>query len=193
VGGARPPTGKNNPPTAKCPRGKAARRLARLSVRVSDGRRRVRPGERLRYRIRVRNRSKTVARNVRLKVKLPKALAHQRGGRRRRGSRTVTFKLRPIRGGKVRQVRLRARVRARTRAVRVVVTARATATHASSPSSARGSNRTFVSRPRATRAPSGFAARTSAMRSVHAPAVARTVRQAFVTVYGLCRRLVAKR
>ena len=43
VGGARPPTGKNNPPRAKCPRGKAAKRLARLSVRVGDGRRRARP------------------------------------------------------------------------------------------------------------------------------------------------------
>ena len=139
----------------------------------------------------MRNRSNTIARKVRLKVRLPKALAHLRGGRRKRGSRTVTFKLRPLRARKFRQVSVRTRVRRRTRAVRVVVTARATATHASSPSKASGRNRTFVNRPRATRSPARLAAQTSAMRAVEAPAVARAVRQAFVTVYGLCRRLVA--
>ena len=168
VGGARPPTGKG-PPRAKCPTGKAKKKLARLSVRVSDGRRRARPGETLRYRIRVRNRSNTTARNVKLKVRLPRALRHLRGGRRKRGSRTVTYKLRPIRKGKVRQVRLRARVRPGTRVVKVVVSARATATHASSPSSAKGSNRTFVARARATRSPSPLAARTSAMSTRAGP------------------------
>ncbi len=192
VGGARPPSGKG-PARAKCPTGKAKKKLARLSVRVSDGRRRARPGATLRYRIRVRNRSNTTARNVRLKVRLPRALRHLRGGRRKRGSRTVTYKLRPILKGKVRQVRLRARVRPGTRAVKVVVIARATATHASSPSAAKGSNRTFVGRARATRSPSPLAARTSAMSAVRAPDVARVAQQAFETVYGLCRRILAKR
>jgi uncharacterized repeat protein (TIGR01451 family) len=191
VGGARPPTGKG-PPRSKCPTGKAKKKLARLSVRVSDGRRRVRPGTTLRYRIRVRNRSNTTARNVKLKVRLPRALRHLRGGRRKRGSRTVTYKLRPIRKGKVRQVRIRTRVRPGTRAVKVVVSARATATHASSRSAARASNRTFVARARATRSPSPLAARTSAMSTVRAPDVARVAQQAFETVYGLCRRILAK-
>lgn len=190
VGGARPPTGKG-PPRAKCPTGKTKKRLARLSVRVSDGRRRARPGETLRYRIRVRNRSNTTARNVRLRVRLPRALRHVRGGRRRRGSRTVTYRLRPIRKGKTRLVRLRTRVRPGTRAVRVVVGARATATFASSPSSARHSNRTFIGAPRRTRSPSKLAAQTSAMSTVRAPDLAVVARQAFETVYGLCRRVLA--
>ena len=120
----------------------------------------------------MRNRSNTTARNVKLKVRLPKALRHLRGGKRKRGAHTVTFKLRPIRKGKVRQVRLRTRVRPGTHAVKVVVSARATATFASSPSTARGSNRTFVAKPRATRSPSKLAARTSAMSTVRAPDLA---------------------
>ena len=190
VGGARPPSGKG-PARAKCPSGKAAKRLARLRVRVSDGRRRARPGETLRYRIRVRNRSNTTARNVKLKVRLPRALRHLRGGRRKRGSRTVTYRLRPIRKGKSRLVRLRTRVRPGTRAVKVVVTARATATFASSPSSARHSNRTFIGQARAARSPSRLAARTSAMSTVRAPELGRVAQQAFETVYGLCRRILA--
>lgn len=158
---------------------------ARVSVTVRDGRSRVRRGGRLRYRVTIRNAGGVPARDVRVQVRMPRALV--RLGKRR--SRIVTYRTGSLAADASRTFELRARVRRRTTGTRITLRARVTAAQDASRGDDLARDRTTISRRRAGSA-SAMAARTSAMPTVRAPFVDGGVRQAFLSAYGLCRRLV---
>ena len=131
---------------------------------------RVRRGARLRYRVTVRNRGNAAARNVRVRVRLPRELRHLSGGRRRRGSRTVTFSFRRLAAGARRAFDMRTQVSPRARRGRLFLRASVT-----------GQIEAVAAR---------LADRTAAMPSARAPALDGRPRQRFVTAYGLCRVVI---
>ena len=180
----RPDT--RNPPEERERCAGPAVQLPDLKITVRDRRRRARPGVVLRYRIRIRNGGAFAAEEVRVRVRLGRALAHKRGGRRLSGRR-VEFRLGDLDAGQVRRRLLRARVKKRTRTRRALVRARVLAKADSSQADNGASDRTRIARRRAAPRPSALAARTAAMPTRRAPAVFRPVRQTFRAVYGLCR------
>ena len=131
--------------------------------------RRVRAGRKVRYRFGVRNVGNVRADDVRVRVRLPRLLQHLRGGRRRKGSRVVTFSLGRIVPGK-----------GKSRALK-------------SPGS--GAAPGAEDHVRAPRSPS---ARRAAGRSAHgrhahrqgSRVTRRRPRQRFVAAYGLCRIVI---
>ena len=153
---ARPAQGGSRPPIP------GAKKGPKLKVRVRGGRR-ARAGQRAYFRVAVRNIGDTAATGVKVRVRLPKRLKHLKGGRRRKGSRTVVFSFGRLDAGKVESKRMTTRVR-------------------------RGSgSRTLVLRARGIL---GGAAATAAMRTVRAPVTDGRPRQRFVAAYGLCRIVI---
>ena len=128
-----------------------------------------RAGRKARYRFGVRNVGNVPANDVRVRVRLPRLLEHLRGGRRRRGSRVVTFSLGRIAPGKGKSRAMKVRVKRSAKGRRIAL-------------------RTKVTR----RAPAAAAAaaRTAAMPTVRAPVASGAPRQRFVAAYGLCRIVI---
>jgi hypothetical protein len=152
-----------------------------LALTIRDGRGRVRPGARLRYRLRVRNRSALPARDVTVRVRFSRA------ARRIDGRRRVSFRVRSLAPGARRDLRLVLRARRPAAARRLTVVARLSAPGDADRRNDRAVDRNRVGRPRA----SGALARAVLrMPEVSAP---RTLlagsRTAGAVVYGLCRLL----
>jgi len=115
----------------------------------------------------VRNLGSATARAVRVRVRLPRTLKHLKGGRRRKGSRTVVMSLGNIGAGKGRSRAISARV---TRVARA--------------------GRKITLRARVTLEAPSAAAATAAMPTVRAAAGTSRPRQRFVAAYGLCRIVI---
>lgn len=172
LGGLRPDTRRPEPSQTAGPAGQAGtqstrqagRPRLRLRVRGGKGARR---GRRVRYRFGVRNLGSATARAVRVRVRLPRTLKHLKGGRRRKGSRTVVMSLGNIGAGKGRSRAISARV---TRVARA--------------------GRKITLRARVTLEAPSAAAATAAMPTVRAAAGTSRPRQRFVAAYGLCRIVI---
>jgi hypothetical protein len=121
-GGARassPPPDLPKPPAGELPAGGPD-----LAVTLRDGRRRVRRGRHVRYRVRVRNHGTASARDVSVRVQLPRALKHLRGGTLQ-AKRRVRWRIGLLPAGTTRTLNLHVRVRPRARARAITLTARA--------------------------------------------------------------------
>ena len=169
LSGLRPDTRRPEPSQPAGPAGTQITRQSgrpRLRLRVRGGRG-ARRGRRVRYRFGVRNVGTATARAVRVRVRLPSTLKHLKGGRRRKGTRTVVMSLGNIGAGKGKSRALSARV---TRAARA--------------------GRKITVRARVTLVAPSAAAATAAMPTVRAVAGTPWPRQRFVAAYGLCRIVI---
>jgi Domain of unknown function DUF11/LVIVD repeat len=109
---AAPPPGGLPPPAVVAPTATGA---PDLSVRIADGRSRAQRGRQLRYRVRVRNHGTAAARNAIVRVRLPAAVEHLRGGTLR-PRRTIRWRIVSLAAGKRRTLNLFVRVRPRASA-----------------------------------------------------------------------------
>ncbi len=156
-----------------------------LSVRIADGRSRAQRGRRLRYRVRVRNHGTAAARNATVRVQLPRAVRHLRGGTLR-ARRTIRWRIASLAPGRARTLNLFVRVRPRARARAFTLRASASAPGERNRRDNRARDRNRLPRPTQ-------GAATARMTAVVAPPVTGTARTARgVGLFaGLCRLVVA--
>jgi hypothetical protein len=172
---------------------------ANVRLTMSDGRRRVRAGQRLTYRVTATNTGRDFARDVMLRIDVPRAvtLIRRPAGARSRGRR-LEVPLGTLAAGAQRGVTFTARVRRRPRPKAVLVRAALLAAQDADPADSRGSDRTVVARRRApgarpralTRAEADhrLALANAQMRPVRGPRLAARVATAVRSAYGwLCR------
>jgi uncharacterized repeat protein (TIGR01451 family) len=169
-----------------------------LAVSITDGRRRALPGQRLRFALRVRNRSRVAARNVAVTARLPAGLSRL-AGRRVLRSRTVSFRLGTLGARRVRTLRFAARVRARPGTRPLLTTARLRARGDISPLDDFATDRTLLGRGRRAAARSAergasdhaLALAVARMRTVTGPrAPVPTLTEASERFGALCRVLL---
>jgi hypothetical protein len=195
-GSATPPVGAPPAPAVVAPVGTGA---PDLSVRIGDGRSRARRGRRLHYRVRVRNHGTAAARDASVRVQLPRAVRHLRGGTLG-ARRTLRWRIASLPAGRARTLNLFVRVRPRARARAITLRAGASAPGERNRRDNRASDRNRLPRrgpaPAAARqgrsAPTQGAA-TARMAAVVAPPIvtsARAARGAGLFA-GLCRLVVA--
>ena len=164
-----------------------ARATLDVALTIRDGRARVRPGDRARYRLRVRNRSLVTARDVTVRVRWSRA------AKRIAGRRSAVFRIRSLAPGARRDLRLVLRARRSAPARRLTVVARLAAAGDANPRNDRARDRNRVGAPRASRAQSASSALARAVLRMPAVRSPRTLaagsRTAGAVVYGLCRLL----
>ena len=178
-----PPAGGTSPaPTVVAPVSTGA---PDLSVRIADGRSRAQRGRQLRYRVRVRNHGTAAARNATVRVQLPRAVRHLRGGTLR-ARRTIRWRIASLAPGRARTLNLFVRVRPRARARAFTLRASASAPGERNRRDNRARDRNRLPRPTQ-------GAATARMAAVVAPPVTGTARAARgVGLFaGLCRLVVA--
>jgi hypothetical protein len=159
-----------------------------VALRITDGRRRVRRGGRLRYRLTVKHIAGPAARDLRVTVRVP------RGMLRRRGTRLVR-RLPSLGPGQARTWRFTGLVRRKARRSlrNVIVSARVTAAEDANPRDNRAADRTRVVRRRArplsrAAADQRLARNLRLMKTVRAPAIGARRGVARPSSYGwVCR------